>query len=326
MKLFRGAIFIAISFLLVMTAGLWDASVWADDMVEDSTGTDPRDFSSKFMPYYRYMELENEVEVNMLTLFGMYAFNPRFAMTYEWPVAKEIDYSEVDEFKDFQAGLGAGDLPPVGSNPGMGGGLPFDDLDTDGDVTGTGDLNLRFFFRPPELEFDYWGGQKQFSFMPVMEMTLPTANEDVLGGEAYILSPGFTFVADMPFEGPPFGLGFLALMNFYDFDAFKDDSRSYTSRFRGRWFWMQPLSKPAFADNPEDKRFHIFDLTGLYLLTEFQPVYDFRTDDFSLWIGPELGKIIRDGEIFYVKPGWGLDNDQPGDREFTLEIGFRYFL
>ena len=39
-----------------------------------------------------------------------------------------------------------------------------------------------------------------------------------------------------------------------------------------------------------------------------------------------IEKIIRDGEIFYVKPGCGLDNDQPGDREFTFEIGFRYFL
>ena len=41
-------------------------------------------------------------------------------------------------------------------------------------------------------------------------------------------------------KNPPFGLGFFAMMNFYDFDVFKDRRRSYTSRFRGRWFWMQP--------------------------------------------------------------------------------------
>lgn len=298
-----------------------------DDMVEDATGTDPRDFGSKFMPYYRYMELENDVEVNMVTLFGMYAFNPRFAMTYEWPLAKEIDYSGVDEFKAFRRTQAAGGgFPPVGPDPGGGGGLPFDDLDDDGDVTGMGDLNLRFFLRPREAEFSFWDGEKQFSFMPVLEMTLPTANEDVLGGEAYILSPGITFVTDMPIKSPPFGLGFLAMMNFYDFDAFKDDSRPYTSRFRGRWFWMQPLSKPAFADNPEDKGFHILDLTGLYLLTEFQPVYDFRASDFSFWVGPEVGKIIREGNIVYLKPGWGIDNSEKGDRDFTFEVGFRYFF
>jgi hypothetical protein len=68
---------------------------------EDASGTDPRDFSSKFMPYYRYTELENDVEVNEFVLFGMLAFNPKLAFTYEWPVAKEIDYSSVDAFKQF---------------------------------------------------------------------------------------------------------------------------------------------------------------------------------------------------------------------------------
>jgi len=35
------------------------------------TGTDPRDFAPKFMPYYRYTELENGLEENVLTLFGL---------------------------------------------------------------------------------------------------------------------------------------------------------------------------------------------------------------------------------------------------------------
>ncbi|MHC4988990.1 MAG: hypothetical protein ACYTFX_10930, partial [Planctomycetota bacterium] len=61
----------------------------------DQTGTDPRDFSSKLMPYYRYTELENGVKVNELSLFGMYAFSPKFAMTFEWSVVKDMDYSSV---------------------------------------------------------------------------------------------------------------------------------------------------------------------------------------------------------------------------------------
>lgn len=300
----------------------------ADDMVQDATGTDPRDFSSKFMPYYRYMELENGVEVNMSTVFGMHAFNPRFAMTYEWAVAMETDYSDVDEFKQFKQGIPQdGDLPHIGPDPGRGGGLPFADLlEDDGDVTGVGDLNLRFFLRPEQWEWRFWGGEKSASVMPVLEATFPTATEDLLGDESMILSPGVTYVTDMPFESPPLGLGFLALMNFYDFDIFKDNSRSHTSRFRGRWFWMQPLSMPAFMKDPNDADYHFFDLSGLYLLTEAQPVYDFRESDFSFWVGPELGKIVKEGTIFYIKPGWGIDNDNPGDREFTFEVGVRYNL
>ena len=92
---------------------------------DDASGNDPREFSSKFMPYYRYTELENDLEVNEFTLFGFFAFNARFGMTYEWAVAKEVDYSDVDEFKQFQAGGGGGGggLPPIGPNPGGGGGF-----------------------------------------------------------------------------------------------------------------------------------------------------------------------------------------------------------
>ena len=295
--------------------------------VEDATGTDPRDFSPKFMPYYRYMELENEVEVQEFVLFGMYAFTPKFAMTYEWPIAKEIDYSDLDEFRQFKKGGAGGTLPPIGNDPGGGGDIPFNDLESDGDVAGMGDLNLRFFYQIDSWRFKFMDGEKNFSIFPVIETTLPTATKDILGGEAWILSPGITVVFDMPFKGPPLGLGFFAAMNFYDWDAFKDGRREKTRRFRGRWFWMQPLTMPGHVKDPNDISLHILDLAGLYLLTEFQPIYDFEEDDFDLWIGPELGKIIKDGVIFYGKPGFGISPDNnSGDREFTLEFGFRYFM
>lgn len=293
----------------------------------DATGTDPRDFSPKFMPYYRYTELENDVEVNEFVLFGMYAFTPKFALTYEWPVAKKIDYSDVDEFKLFKQSGGGSSLPPIGNQPGGGGNIPFNDLESDGDVVGMGDLNLRFFNQIDAWRFKFMDGQKNFSVFPVIETTLPTATKDILGGEAWIASPGITVVTDMPFKNPPFGLGFFAMMNFYDFDLIKDDRKGSTSRFRGRWFWMQPLSMPGHMKDPEDTSLHIFDLAGLYLLTEFQPVYDFMEDHFSFWVGPELGKIIKDGVIFYGKPGFGVDPDRDkGDRKFTFELGFRYFI
>jgi len=314
---------IAFAFLSIIPMSLSTALA---DEVEDATGTDPRDFSPKFMPYYRYTELENDLEVKEFVLFGMYAFTPKFAMTYEWPLAKQIDYSDVDAYKKFKKSGSGSDLPPIGNMPGGGGDIPFDDLDSDGDVVGMGDLNLRFFLQIDSWRFRFMD-EKNFSIFPVIETTLPTATEDVLGGEAWILSPGITVVTDMPFKSPPLGLGFFAMMNFYDFDAFKDNRREDTSRFRGRWFWMQPLSMPGHVKNPGDASLHIFDLAGLYLLTEFQPVYNFEEDDFSFWVGPELGKIIKDGVIGYAKPGFGVDPDEgDGDRKFSFEVGFRYFI
>ena len=292
---------------------LQDEGAPGDGEASVKTGTDPRDFSSKLMPYYLYTELENGIKVNQMNFFGMHAFTGRFAMTYDIPLAKKIDYSDLGAFRTLSGGIpsgsGFGEVPS--------GGVPFDDLDPDGDVIGMGDISLRFFLRPEQLEWSYddgnkMGKKKGISLMPLVELLFPTATEDVLGGEAMIVSPGFVLVVDMPGDAP-FGLGFFAMMNFFDFDVYKDDSRGSTSRWRGRWFWMQPLSKPG----P--------DLTdGLYLLTEFQPVYDFNTSDFDFWIGPEFGKAMEWGAI-YAKPGWGIDTETE-DRDFTFEVGFRYFF
>ena len=77
---------------------------------------------------------------------------------------------------------------------------------------------------------------------------------------------------------------------------------------------MQPLSKPGPGL-----------LDGLYLLPEFQPVYDFDADELSWWVGPEFGKIVKEGVIVYAKPGWGINNDEPNERDVTFEVGVRIF-
>ena len=68
-------------------------------------------------------------------------------------------------------------------------------------------------------------------------------------------------------------------------------------------------------------------------MPEFQPIYDWRLQRFSLWIGPEIGKVFKfeKGPIqtmtFYAKPGWGWNKDSfGGDREFTFETGVRIFF
>jgi hypothetical protein len=273
----------------------------------DETGTDPRDFSSKFMPYYRYTELENNLYTNEAVLFGMYAFTPKIAMTYEWAAVKHIDYSDVDAFQNLQdidPGQGGG-APPSG--------IPLNDLSSDGDNIGWGDLNLRLFaktFDPWLLGTVSWPEERDITLtlIPTIETTLPTASEDTLGSETWILSPAVTFVIDTP------TFGFLAAMNFYDFDVVKSDSRQSISRYRGRIFLMQPLSKPG----PE--------LTdGIYLLPEAQPIYDFEQDHFSLWLGPEVGKIVAPGRIVYLKPGFGIVPDE-SDRDWSFEFGYRHFF
>lgn len=273
---------------------------------EDTTGTDPRGFGTKFMPYYRYTELENNLEVNEFVLFGLVRFADWLAMTYELPVAKQVDYSNVNEFQNLVGN--SPDFPGVGFPPIGGGGVPFDSLEEDGDTVGMGDLGLRFFVKPPATQFKTKGG-RGISLMFGAELLLPTATDDILGSDTLVVSPMVVVVADTFFHG------FIAGMNFYDFDAFKDDSRPNVSRYRGRWFYMQPLTPPHLGPI----------LGGWYLLPEFQPVYDFETNDFDLWIAPELGKILGPGNIVYVKPGWGIDTE-PEDRDFTFEVGYRYFF
>ena len=107
----------------------------------------------------------------------MYAFSPKLAMTYEMPLVKQIDYSDLREFE--QIGDGA-ELPP-----GQGGPLPpggvAGDLEDDGDNTGIGDLGLRLFYMPDELKWKY-SEEDNFTAVPCVETTLPTGSDDVLSG------------------------------------------------------------------------------------------------------------------------------------------------
>jgi len=248
---------------------------------EDATGTDPRVFSDKWMPYYRYTELENGMIQQDLTAFGTLRFNDRVGMFYELPLAQYRDFSDISGF------------PP----------------DADSDAIGMGDMDLKFLFRPEALEFTYGkDGKMSGSVLLGTDFLLPTATDDALAGDALLFAPIVAFVFDMPFHG------FVAALNLYYFDVYKKDSAPETSRYVGKWFYMQPLTKPGPWWG------------GFFLLPEFQPIYDFETNDFSLWIGVELGKMLAPGRIAYIKPGCGIDNSEPTDRDSTIEVGFRWFF
>jgi hypothetical protein len=246
---------------------------------QDATGNDPRVFSNKWTPFYRYTELENGLKQQSLTAFGTMRFNDRVGMFYEAPLAMKNDFS---------------DIPGVPSGT---------------DATGMGDIDLKFLWRP---EFGDWtygeGGNKSGSVMFGTDFLFPTATDDLLGGDALLFAPIVGFVWDMPLHG------FIAMLHLYYFDVYKEADAPDTSRYVGRWFYMQPLSRPGPWYG------------GLYVMPELQPVYDFETDDFSSWIGLEFGKMFAPGRIGYIKPGWGIGNSEEIDRDFSFEVGFRWFF
>jgi hypothetical protein len=232
----------------------------------NKTGTDPRDFSLKWMPYYRYTALENGLTQYDLTALGTVPFSSKLGMFYELPVARYRDFSDI-------SGVAQG---------------------TDG--IGVGDMDLKFLYSGiPNILLG-------------TDFVLPTATDSALAGNALLFSPIAGFVFDTPFHG------FIAMLNLYFVDVYKEDSAPKTSRYVGRVFLMQPLTKPGPWWG------------GLFLLPEFQPIYDFETEDFSSWIGVEFGKMLAPGKIAYVKPGWGINNSESTDRESTLEVGFRWFF
>lgn len=288
-----GARFAAIAF--VVGAMTLTAPVQAQE-----TGTDPRDFAPKFMPYYRLTELENGVETQALTAFGLFAFTPKFAMTYEIPLGYKMDVLDTDlNNGDNTCGPG-GQFPP-------GEGLPpisIPGVQGNCQETGVGDMNLRFMV---SSDVGWLNGDWIFG----AQVDLPTGTGDFLSTNQVRIAPMAAYVNDIPkWPGPG---AFYALMNFYFVDVFGDDDVADTSMYVGRWFVMLPI-------NEKHK---------IYLLPEFQPIYDFENDHFSFWVGPEIGKMIGDDgkNVVYMKPGWGNDPDAAyGDREFTFEIGWRYFM
>ncbi len=291
--------------VLVLMLGTTNAAVAQENVFaageDDATGTDPRAFGPKFMPYYRYTELENELEQEEVVAFGLIRFSERAALTYEIPLAMKRDVRDT-ALRDPATGQCGGSLdeslPPL-----LPSGIPGEG---DCEETGMGDMNLRFLYKAGRALGGDWLLGSQFN--------LPTASDDVLGTEQFQLGPLFAYVTD--FEWYPAPGSFGAFMNFYFFDVFGEGDRPDVSFYLGRWFFMFPLTPPEKGL-----------LGGIYAMPEVQPLYDFEEDHFSLWVGPEVGKMLAPGRILYLKPGIGIDPDEDkGDRDFTFEIGFRWFL
>ena len=76
---------------------------------ENKTGTDPRDFSLKWMPFYKYTELENGLTQQDLTAFGTVPFSRRLGMFFEVPIAQYRDFTDVPGFPPGTDAIGIGD-------------------------------------------------------------------------------------------------------------------------------------------------------------------------------------------------------------------------
>ena len=177
------------------------------------------------------------------------------------------------------------------------------------DVIGTGDVSLKFLANLRGLDFFYGEGKKKSGTIIVgTDFVLPSASHPLLAGNSFKIAPIVGVVVDMPAHG------FFAMLNLYYFDVYKTAAAPTTNMYVGRWFYMQPLTPPG-------KWWGM-----VYLMPEFQPVYNFETEDFSSWVGVELGKIIIPGQVAYIKPGWGISNSEQTDRASTLEFGWRYFF
>jgi hypothetical protein len=115
-----------------------------------------------------------------------------------------------------------------------------------------------------------------------------------LGSEQFQAAPLAALVWDLDFWPAPGS--FFAATNFWFFDLFGESSAEDVNFYLGRYFIMLPLTPSEMGA-----------LGGVYLMPEFQPLYDFEDSHFSFWFGPEVGKMLSPGNIAYVKPGWGVD-------------------
>ena len=173
------------------------------------------------------------------------------------------------------------------------------------DETGFGDPIIRF----PMIWDSFKLGKLAATPVFIQEFTLPFGSSD-LSGDTFIVSPG----AGLVIANPMNPRWFVALIQFYDFDADKGSKGSDVNRIRLRYFYQYMLSLKQ----------------RIYLMPEFQASFDLENGENSFWFAPEIGKVVRPGMgnkpsfVVYGKPGVGIDNQSnSGDREWSLEVGFR---
>ena len=285
----------------------------AVEAVQDN-GTNPTSIGFKFMPYFRFTELDNGVtSTDNLTLFAMLPIplSPFTAINLEWPLQKTFDASAL--VTDFLDGAldpedGIPCAPPVCSGNRPISDIPTEVLASGFDQNGVGDLKL--WFIQGLKAFGTPGEGMTTALIGGFQLNAPTATHPVLGEEKWLISPLFAHVHNFSAQS------FMAFMHIYTLDIGDKSGISDLHRdsnvdyYMGRYFYQYAWPK-----------------SGYYLLPEVQVMYDDNSgNDWSIHFMPEIGKSFKAGSTgvtAYIKPGWALDSPDPGERKFSVELGIR---
>ena len=267
----------------------------------EENGTDPRDLTAKFMPYYRFNKIDNGLKSHEATLFGMIPVpigkllgneEYKWGVTFEFPTLKYVDASEPV--------AGALSRVPPGTEIALDNGISAP-IGRDTKVWGIGDLNTRLI--APIWQGEVFG--KPVGVLTGAELWWPTASDDLLGTGKWQIAPHLTAVIDL---AKAKGI-FLASMNFWRTSFAGDGDRDDIELYVGRHFLNIPFGQ-----------------TGYYLLAELQTIADLEGNgDWEIWIGPEVGRVLAPGRILYGKPGLGIDPDAD-ERKWSFELGYRHFF
>jgi hypothetical protein len=288
--------------------------------VQDN-GTNPASFGFKFMPYYRYTELNNGVKsIENLTLFALIdlpKISPFSALVLEWPVSKTFDGGalaegfltnlptpESPELPEGAIPIPCG--PPICAAPRV---LPVQGLARGFDITGVGDFRLRYL-----QGIKMFPGKKPGAstvLMVGLDVMTPAASDPILGDETWYGSPIFAHIHNLNPES------FFAFLHFYFFDWAEKSGADPLNQdkkigfYMGRFFFQKAWSK-----------------SGYYMLPEMQVIYDNESEnDWSVMFMPEFGKSFAAGSNLgmtaYIKPGWAIDGPDAGERRFSVEFGIR---
>jgi hypothetical protein len=279
------------------------------DRVEEN-GTDPRDLTAKFMPYYRFNKIDNGLKSHEATLFGMVPIpigkllgneEYKWGVTIEFPALKYVDASEpIDRVGRMISRAGGVDaISEIATSKGVT--SPIPGARPRDKVWGTGDLNTRLI--APIWQGEIFG--KPVGVLTGAELWWPTASDELLGTGKWQIAPHLTAVIDLAKDK---GI-FLASMNFWRTSFAGDSDRDDIELYVGRHFLNIPFGQ-----------------TGYYLLAELQTISELEDNgDWEIWIGPEVGKILAPGRILYGKPGFGIDPDA-NERKWSFELGYRHFF
>ena len=122
---------------------LQDTAPPAGKPAKPDTGNDPRDFSGKVMPYYRFNKLSNGMETSDFTLFGFWAWSKVWGMTYEVPLARRYDITGTKNCAGLDEGIPCFGEVGGGGTPEVPRGFP---AEGDGVEVGMGDSIFRLQF------------------------------------------------------------------------------------------------------------------------------------------------------------------------------------